>query len=88
LGLKLYRIVAALLSLVVLIICMVSPIMLYPVAAGTGWDDPVPDWQGWLVVVGAAIGSGLAVLIHLFIICRIGGYPEHEALRDWYSRYK
>ncbi|MGX9219058.1 hypothetical protein ACWV27_11725 [Massilia varians] len=87
-SLKQYRILAGLLSLIVLILCMVSPLLLHSVFTGTSWDDPVPDWMGWTLVLGGGIGSGLAVLIHLFIISKIGGYSEKEAMRDWHSRYK
>lgn len=68
---------------------MVAPIVLYAVITGLSWDDPCcPDWLGWLVILGGAIGAGLAVIIHLFVVHKIGGYPESEALKDWFERYK
>lgn len=79
--------IAGLLSIIVLLLCMVGPMLLYATLTGS-WDDPAPDWMGWLLVVGGGLGSGLAVLIHKFVISKIGGYPDDEALRDWYSRYK
>jgi hypothetical protein len=88
LSLKQYKIIAGVLSLIVLILCMVGPLLLYPAITGASWDDPVPEWMGWLLVVGGGIGSGLAVLIHLFVISKIGGYIKDEAMRDWHSWYK
>ena len=88
LRLKLYKSIGGLLALFVVILSMVSPLILYPIITGVAWDSDVPDWLGWLVVIGGGIGAGLAILTYRFIICTVGGYPEHVAMQQIVQRYK
>lgn len=86
--LKFYKFVGGLLALSVVILCMLSPLILYPIITGVAWDSDVPDWLGWLVIVGGSIGAGIAILTYRFIICTVGGYPEHIAMHEVWQRYK
>lgn len=87
-SLRSYQIIAGSISIIVVILCLVSPLLLYPVITGVSWNSDVPDWMGWLVIIGGGIGAGLSIFIHRYVIHTIGGYPESVALRGWYRSQK
>ena len=73
-------------SLGALITCMVAPVIIYGLVNDLGSEDPLPDWVGWLVVVGGALGAGVAYLVSRFVLVRYGRITAAEADALWRRR--
>ncbi|TRY28673.1 hypothetical protein [Aliiglaciecola sp. M165] len=84
-SLKGYKIIAGIVSIATLFVMLLAPMFIYAALTNISWEDntPIPDWLIWFIILGGAIGAGLLVPIHKFIICKIGGFPTSAATISW-----
>ena len=56
---------------------------LFRVYHGIDLSAQGPGGEVWFLVVGGAIGAGLAKLVHWWLFCIIGGYSEQQENKAW-----
>ena len=69
---------AALLAMLAFLVCLLGPLCLYMVSRDLSFDGKAPKEGIWFLLLGGAIGAGVALLVFSFVAARLGGNSKGE----------
>jgi hypothetical protein len=80
------KIAAPVVALLALFSFMLLPMLTYRLAVGASLEASGPNGEIMLLVIGGALGAGVAYLVYHLILTRLGGFSDHEVENMWQGK--